>query len=70
MGIRKGTLSAFDPATYRASVRLDGSLKAGLEGIAVARNIGAAGLTAGRKGAVVFFDENDAREAVVVAVYE
>jgi len=35
----------------------------------VARNLPAAEMAVGRKLAVVFFDEHNAREAVVVAVY-
>lgn len=40
-----------------------------LEGIAVARNLPAAEMALGRKVAVVFFNESNAKEAVVVGVY-
>ena len=40
-----------------------------LEDIAVARNLPAAEMVTGRKVAVVFFDEHNPKEAVVVAVY-
>ena len=46
-----------------------GSYKAYLEGIAVARDILASQMALGRKLAVVFFDEHNPKEAVVVAVY-
>ena len=37
--------------------------------VAVARNIPAVEMALGRKVAVIFFDEHNAKEAVVVAVY-
>ena len=48
---------------------LAGSYKAYLEGVTVARNLPTGEMTAGRKVAVIFFDEHNPREAVVVAVY-
>ncbi|MBI2849563.1 MAG: hypothetical protein HYX80_00790 [Chloroflexi bacterium] len=65
----KGILKSFDSVSYTATVQLSGSHKAYLESIAVARNIPSAEMTAGRKVAVIFFDEHNAKEAVVVAVY-
>ena len=67
--MRKGVLKSFNSGDYTATVRLAGSYKVYLEEVAVARNIPAAEMTVGRKVAVVFFDEHNAREAVVVAVY-
>lgn len=69
MNIRKGTLKTFNPATYTATIQLAGSRKVYLEDITVARSIPAAEMTAGRNLAVVFFDEYNAREAVITAVY-
>jgi hypothetical protein len=46
-----------------------GSQRGYLEAIAVARNLPANEMITGRKVAVVFFDESNAREAVVIAVY-
>ena len=46
-----------------------GSYKVYLEDIAVAGNIAAAEMTTGRKMAVLFFDEHNPKEAVVIAVY-
>ena len=37
--------------------------------VAVARNIPAAEMALGRKLAVIFFDEHNAKDAVVVGVY-
>lgn len=69
MGAKKGILKSFNSGDYTATVQLTGSDKVYLEGITVARNIPAAEMTAGRKLAVLFFDEHDSNEAVVVAVY-
>jgi hypothetical protein len=69
MSIRKGILKDFDSGDYTATVRLSGSYKVYLEDVAVARNIPSSEMTAGRKVALVLFDDNNAREAVVVAVY-
>ena len=48
---------------------LSGSHKAYLEGVAVARNIAAGEMQAGRKVAVTFFNEHNPGDAVVIAVY-
>ncbi len=69
MSLRKGMLKSFNSGDYTATVQLAGSHKVYLEGIAVARNLPAAEMALGRKVAVVFFDEHNAKEAVVVAVY-
>jgi len=69
MSLRKGILQSFNAGDYTAVVQLSGSHKAYLEGVAVARNIAAGEMLAGRKVAVVFFDEHNPGEAVVVAVY-
>jgi len=60
---------SFDSQLYTATVKLAGSHKAYLESIAVARNIPASEMTSGRKLAVIFFDEHNAKEAVITAVY-
>jgi alpha-D-ribose 1-methylphosphonate 5-triphosphate synthase subunit PhnI len=69
MRLRKGVLKGFSSGDYTATVQLAGSYKAYLEGIAVARNLPVAEMTLGRKVAVIFFDESNAKDAVVVAVY-
>ena len=69
MSLRKGVLKSFNSGDYTATIQLTGSYKTYLEGIAVARNLPAAEMALGRKVAVVFFDEHNPREAVVVAVY-
>ncbi len=69
MSVRKAVLKSFNPGDYTATIQLSGSYKAYLEGIAVARNLPAGEMAVGRKLAVIFFDEHNTKEAVVVAVY-
>jgi hypothetical protein len=69
MSLRKGILKSFNSGNYTATVQLSGSAKVYLEGVTVARNLPAAEMTAGRKVAVILFDEYNAAEAVVAAVY-
>jgi hypothetical protein len=69
MSLRKAVLKSFNSGDYTATVQLAGSYKAYLEGIAVARNLPAAEMALGRKVAVIFFDENNVKDAVIVAVY-
>ena len=69
MNLRKGVLKNFNSGDYTATVRLAGSYKVYLEDVAVARNLPASEMVSGRKVAVIFFDEHNAKEAVVVAVY-
>jgi len=67
--LRKGTLKSFNSGNYMAVVQLAGSYKVYLEDITVARNVPSAEMVAGRKVAVVFFDEHNPKEAVLIAVY-
>jgi len=69
MEVRKAILKSFDSVAYTATIQLSGSYKAYLEGVAVARDIPAAQMALGRKLAVIFFDEHNPKEAVVIAVY-
>ena len=69
MTLRKAVLKSFNPGNYKATIQVSGSYKVYLEGIAVARNLPAAEMAVGRKVAIIFFDEHNPREAVVVAVY-
>ena len=69
MSLRKGVLKNFNSGAYTATVQLASSYKVYLEGVAVARNLPSAEMVAGRKVAVMFFDEHNVKEAVLVAVY-
>jgi len=69
MRLRKGVLKSFNSGNYTATVQLAGSYKVYLEDVAAARNLPSAEMVSGRKVAVIFFDEHNPKEAVVVAVY-
>jgi alpha-D-ribose 1-methylphosphonate 5-triphosphate synthase subunit PhnI len=69
MSLRKAILRSFNSGDYTATVQMAGSYKAYLTGVAVARNLPASEMALGRKVAVIFFDEHNPKEAVVVAVY-
>jgi hypothetical protein len=70
MGVKKAVLRSFNIINYTATVEISGSSKIYLEGISVARSIPAAEMITNRKLAVIFFDEHNAKEAVVIAVYD
>jgi len=69
MRLKKGVLKSFNSGAYTATVQLASSYKVYLEDVIVARNLPSAEMIAGRKVAVIFFDERNVKEAVVVAVY-
>ena len=69
MRLRKAVLRSSNSGNYTATVQLASSYKVYLEDIAVARNLPSAEMITGRKVAVIFFDEHNPKEAVVVAVY-
>ena len=69
MNVRRGTVKDFDSGTYKATVQIAGSLSVWLEGVAVARDIPTAEMVTGRSCAVIFFDEANPQDAVLVAVY-
>jgi len=69
MNLKKALLKSFDSGSYTASLQLAGSHKAYLYGVTVARNLPAAEMVLGRRVAVILFDEHNAKDAVVIAVY-
>jgi hypothetical protein len=69
MSLRKAVLKSFNSGNYTATIQLTGSYKSYLEGVSVARNLPAVEMALERKIAVIFFDEHNPKEAVVVAVY-
>ena len=69
MTLRKAVLRSFNSGNYTATVRLAGGYKVYLDDVAVARNLPSVEMVTGRKVAVIFFDEHNPKEAVVVAVY-
>lgn len=69
METRPGILRAFDAGTFLARVTLTGSLAMSLANVPTSRAIAAADMVAGRKVAVLIFDETKATDAVVTAVW-
>jgi hypothetical protein len=69
MRLKKAVLKSFNSGNYTATVRLSTSYRVYLEDVAVARNLPSAEMITGRKVAIVFFDEHNPKEAVVMAVY-
>ena len=69
MSLRQAELRSFNATNYTATIRLASGYKVYLEDVAVARNLPSGEMVAGRKVAVIFFDENNPKEAVVAAVY-
>ncbi len=69
MKIKKAELKSFNATNYTATIRLAEGYKVYLEDVTVARNLASAEMVAGRNVAVLFFDENSPKEAVVIAVY-
>ncbi|MBI4289768.1 MAG: hypothetical protein HY671_15235 [Chloroflexi bacterium] len=69
MNVKRGIVKGFDAAAYKATVQIGGSLSVWLGDVPVARNIPAAEMVTGRRCAVLFFDETNPQDAVVVGVY-
>ncbi|ADJ25516.1 conserved hypothetical protein [Dehalogenimonas lykanthroporepellens BL-DC-9] len=68
--LKAATLISFDSLDYTADIRPDGSPKAYLDGITVARHIPVAEMLPGRRLAVLFPDRYQAGSAVIIAVWE
>jgi len=62
-------VKAFDSQSYKETVQVAGSLSVWLEGVAVARDIPAEEVVVGRSCALVFFEEGNPADAVLVAVW-
>ena len=69
MTIKKAILRSFNSGNYSAAIQISGSGKTYLEDVPVARNLPVAEMSTGRKLAVIFFDEHNVKDAVVIAVY-
>jgi hypothetical protein len=69
MKLRKAELRSFNSGSYTATIRIAGGYKVYLEDVSVARNLASAEMAAGRNVAVIFFDDNSPKDAVIVAVY-
>ena len=69
MEIRRGVVKGFDSGSYRATVQVAGSLSVWLGEVPVARNIPSSEMLSGRSCALIFFDETNPGDGVLVAVY-
>jgi hypothetical protein len=67
--LKRGVVQAFNATDYKATVQVAGSLLGWLEGVAVARNIPAVEMVAGRNCALLIFDLANPGDVVVVAVW-
>ena len=69
MEVRKGIIKGFDAGSYKATVQVMGSPSIQTERLPVARNIASSEMVEGRSCALIFFDETNPEDAVMVAVY-
>ncbi|MBN2238996.1 MAG: hypothetical protein JW712_04425 [Dehalococcoidales bacterium] len=69
MEVKRGILKSFNSGNYTAVARLSGSDRVYIEGITVARNISSQEMTAGRELAIIFFDESNLKDSVVLGVF-
>ena len=67
MLIKRGLLQSFNPATYTASVLLFEATSFALAGVPVANHIDGTSAVIGSLCAVLFFDEHNPQDAVVIA---
>ncbi len=70
MIIEKATLKSFNSANYTADIMIGGSFKTSMAKIAVARNIPSATMINERRVAVLFYDEYNSKDALIIAVYD
>ena len=69
MDMKRGTVKSFDSGSHEATVQVAGSLATFLSEVPVARNIPAAEMVVGRSCALLFFEEGNPGDAVLIAVY-
>jgi hypothetical protein len=67
--IRRAVVKSYDAASHKASVQIAGSLAVWLEDVRVATNIPAADVVAGRPCSVLFLDEHNPADAVILEVH-
>lgn len=68
MRIEPGVIRSYTGSVHQVTVQLERSLSTYLSGVAVLSSIPPAEVRVGRKCTVVFYDENNPRDAVVVGV--
>ena len=69
MLIKRGLLQSFNPATYTASVLFFEATSFALSGIPVANHIDGTSAVIGALCAVLFFDEYNPQDAVIIATF-
>ncbi len=69
MLIKRGLLQSFNPTTYTASVLLFEATSFALAGVPVANHIDGTSAVVGALCAVLFFDEHNPQDAVVIATF-
>jgi hypothetical protein len=67
--LKKATIKSYDAAGHRAAVQIAGSLGVWLEDVPVATDVPAADVVAGRACSVLFLDEGNPEDAVVLEVH-
>jgi hypothetical protein len=67
--IRRATVKSYDGGTHKASVQIGGSLGVWLDAVPVATDVPAADVVAGRSCSVLFLDEHNPADAVVLEVH-
>ena len=67
--LKKATIKSYDAGGHRASVQIAGSLGVWLDGVPVATDVPAADVVAGRVCSVLFLDEGNPEDAVVLEVH-
>ncbi len=67
--LKRATIKSYDAGTHRAAVGISGSLSVWLDSIAVSDSIPAAALVVGRECAVLFHDDVNPDDAVVISVH-
>src|SRR5437660_12705448 len=67
--IKRGLLQSFDPASYTASVLILEATSTYLSSVPVATHLDGTSAQSGAYCAVLFFDEQNLADAVVLAVY-
>ncbi len=68
--IKRGVIKSFDPATYKATVQVEGSLFAWLADVPVAKHLGSGEVVAEARCGIIFFDESNPADACIFAIYE
>ena len=67
--LRRGVLKSFNATGYTATVQVAGSLSVWLEDVPVSRGIPSGEMVTGRAVALLFFDDANPQDAVVVGVW-